>query len=62
VQSLERLVLRTGPVRREPTIDTPVDAAHDLPDHENPIAESSFDLKSLHLSMVSPANGADPVS
>jgi len=32
VRSLSRLVLRTKPVHREPTVDTPLEPAHDLPE------------------------------
>ncbi len=55
VHALERLVFRTGPVRREPTVDTPVDEARDRPGSEQPVAESIFAVTSLHLSTVSPA-------
>jgi hypothetical protein len=62
VSCLERFVLRTGPVRREPTLDTPVEAASDLPDSEEPVAESIFTLESFHLSVLSSADDAKPVS
>jgi hypothetical protein len=38
VGSVERLVLRTGPRRREPTQDTDIDALPDLPDADEPVA------------------------
>lgn len=47
VQAIERVVFRTGGVRRFPNVDTPTDQDYDLRGGEAPIDEASFHIKKL---------------
>jgi len=47
VQSLERILFRTGEVRRFPNADTPTDQDFDVPSMDLPVEEAVFYLKSL---------------
>ena len=49
VRSIERLVLRTGPVRRSPDLDTPVDGGEDLPDVSQRLAPSVFFVSTVRI-------------
>ncbi|MBN2761721.1 MAG: six-hairpin glycosidase, partial [Bacteroidales bacterium] len=50
VSSLERIVFRTGNVRRFPDADTPTDQNFDIPDSGEPEKEAVFYIKSLQIS------------
>ena len=56
VYSLERIVFRTGEVRRFPDADTPTDQDFDIPNSGIPAEEAVFYIKDLHVS-TSPSNG-----
>ena len=47
VHSLERIVFRTGPVRRFPNADTPTDQDFDVPDPGKMDPEAVFLIKSV---------------
>lgn len=47
VHEIERIVFRTGEVRRFPDPDTPTDQNYDLPDAGLPVEEAVFNLESL---------------
>lgn len=48
VHSLERLVFRSGEVRRFPNIDTPTDQNYDLKQTGLPATEATYFIKSVH--------------
>lgn len=47
VHEIERVVFRTGEVRRFPNADTPTDQDYDLPDAGKPVKEAEFLVKRL---------------
>ncbi|SDJ07892.1 BNR repeat-like domain-containing protein [Pedobacter sp. ok626] len=47
VSSFERVVFRTGDVRRYPDVDTPTDQDYDLKDAGTPVKEAVYYIKSL---------------
>ncbi len=49
VASLERIVFRTGEVRRFPNPDTPAEQDYDLPQSGKPVEEAAFYIKSLKI-------------
>jgi len=50
VASLERIVFRTGEIRRFPNPDTPADQDFDLPQAGEPVEQAAFYIKSLKIS------------
>jgi len=56
VKSLERIVFRTGDVRRFPDTDTPTDQDFDISGSGTPVEEAVFYIRSLHVSTAQ-ANG-----
>ncbi|KPK79768.1 MAG: six-hairpin glycosidase, partial [Bacteroides sp. SM23_62_1] len=50
VASLERIVFRTGEVRRFPNPDTPAEQDYDLPQSGEPVKQATFYIKSLKIS------------
>jgi hypothetical protein len=47
--SISRLVFRTGPVRREPNVDSDVEAVSDLPGAEKPLDPTIVQIESLQI-------------
>jgi hypothetical protein len=50
VSSFERVIFRTGEVRRFPDADTPTDQNYDLKDPGTPVAEAIYYIKSFKTS------------
>jgi hypothetical protein len=53
VEAIERVVFRTGEVRRHPTIDTPADNFNDLPNAGAVDPKAVFQIRELHTSDLS---------
>ncbi|MGD0341795.1 MAG: hypothetical protein ABSA76_08835 [Bacteroidales bacterium] len=54
VHSLERVVFRTGEVRRFPDTDTPADQDFDVPQAGRPLPEAAFFISSLRTKTLKP--------
>ena len=49
VRSVERLVFRTGPRRREPTLETETNAGGDLPSPDDPVAPAVYHINYVEI-------------
>jgi hypothetical protein len=52
VAAIERVVYRTGDVRRFPHIDTPADQTYDLPNAGSPDREAKYTIGQLKTSAL----------